>query len=175
MRKMPPPGADALAELAASYRVPLMNYFRQRVNSHEDAEELTQEVFVRLLRRSNLADIKHLEGFAFTTAANLLKDYYRAAARSGRTVTNDDQLHQLPSQNAQPEKITEDRQQLGVLLKALEELPPRCRTVFIMHRFENMPHSEIARRQNISVSAVEKHIANAVLALRKKLERSENA
>lgn len=151
-----------------------MNYFRRRVLSHEDAEELTQEVFVRLLRRNNLADIKHLEGFAFTTAANLLKDHYRAAARTGRTVTNDDLLHQLPSQDAQPEKITEDRQQLGVLMEALEELPPRCRTVFIMHRFEDMPHSQIARSQNISVSAVEKHIANAVLILRKKLERGEN-
>ncbi len=151
-----------------------MNYFRRRVNSHEDAEELTQEVFVRLLRRSSFADIRHLEGFAFTTASNLLKDYYRSSARAGRIVASDDQLRQLPSLDAQPEKITEDRQELGVLLKALEELPPRCRTIFIMHRFEDMPHSEIALRQNISVSAVEKHIANAVLALRKKLETGEN-
>lgn len=174
MQKMPP-RADAIAEFAASYRVALMNFFRRRVRSQEDAEELTQEVFVRLLRRSSLADIRHLEGFAFTTAANLLRDYYRLSARTGRTVSNDDQLHQLASEDAAPEKITEDRQQLGVLLKALEELPPRCRTVFIMHRFEDMPHSEIAQRQNISVSAVEKHIASAVLAMRKKLGRANDA
>jgi RNA polymerase sigma factor (sigma-70 family) len=174
MRKMLPSRADELAELAASYRTPLLNYFRRRVHSHEDAEELTQEVFVRLLRRSHLTDIKHLEGFAFATAANLLKDHYRTSARTARTDTDDEQMRQLPSLEAQPEKITEDRQQLGVLLKALEELPPRCRTIFIMHRFEDIPHSQIARRQNISVSAVEKHIANAVLILRTKLKRGEN-
>lgn len=52
------------------------------------------------------------------------------------------------------------------MLKALNALPPRARQVVILRRFENLTYLQIAARLGISVSAVEKHMARAMAALR---------
>jgi len=54
-------------------------------------------------------------------------------------------------------------------LRVLNELPARCREVFIMHRFKGLSHKEIARQLNISPKTVENHMVNALLFLRKRL------
>lgn len=155
-------------ELVASrFRRPLLQYFERRVRTPEDAEELTQEVFVRLLRRPEVEGIDSIEGFVFITAANLLKDYYRTRTRRGETQS----IHGLdfPSLSPSPAEEAEGKATIGVLLGAIRELPPKCRAAFVMHRFDDVPHTEIARRLGITVSMVEKHIAAAVKQLRKKL------
>ncbi len=166
--------ADAAAissdALAPRFRLPLLRFFERRVKSREDAEELTQEVFVRLLRRPDIEHVANIEGFVFITAANLLKDYYRGRTRRGASRTESIDGVDLESPAPNPRKIVEDRAELRVLLKAIEELSPKCRAVFVLHRLEEIPHAEIARRMGISVSMVEKHIAAALVQLRKRLK-----
>lgn len=154
--------------LAARFRVPLLRYFERRVRTPEDAEELTQEVFVRLLRRPDVDAIENIEGFVFITAANLLKDHYRSLSRrrDARSINGLD----FPSGAQNPAEEVEGKAEIGVLLGAIEALPPKCRAVFVMHRFDEVPHTEIARRLGITVSMVEKHIAAAMKHLRKRLK-----
>jgi RNA polymerase sigma factor (sigma-70 family) len=163
-------GSARFAELDRRFRVPLLAYFGRRVRDIEDAEELTQETFLRLLRRIDLDDVDNIEGFVFITAANLLKDFYRT--RSRRSASSHAPIDSLPiaSADRNPGEIIEDRDELGVLLTAIEDLPPKCRAVFILHRFDEVPQAEIARRLNITVSMVEKHIAAALIQLKKKLK-----
>lgn len=160
-------GADALA---LRFRLPLLRFFERRVQSREDAEELTQEVFVRLLRRTDIVHVANLEGFVFVTAANLLKDFYRGRARRGASKTDSIDDVDLASPHPDPSNVVEDRAELRVLLRAIEELSPKCRAVFVMHRLEEVPHAAIARRMGISVSMVEKHVAAALVQLRKRLK-----
>lgn len=157
--------------LAAQFRAPLLRYFERRVRSPEDAEELTQEVFVRLLRRPDIADIENIQGFVFITAANLLKDHYRRAARRNQTQS----IHGLDFASAAPNPAeqAEGKAELGVLLGAIQSLPPKCRAVFIMHRFDELPHSDIAKRLNITISMVEKHVAAAMKRLRATLKDAQ--
>lgn len=161
------PEAEALA---AQYHQPLLRYFERRVKTTEDAEELTQEVFVRLLRRPEIEGIENLEGFVFITAANLLRDYYRHRARLTKKGMRPIYDLDLPSSAPNQAQIVEDRADLNVLLAAIEKLPVKCRAVFVMHRFDELPHTEIARRMNVTVSMVEKHIALAMKQLRAALK-----
>jgi RNA polymerase sigma-70 factor (ECF subfamily) len=66
-------------------------------------------------------------------------------------------------------QICEAKSELSFLSDAIRSLPPKCQAVFVMHRLEGVPHTEIASRLGITVSAVEKHIASAMLKLRMKL------
>jgi RNA polymerase sigma-70 factor (ECF subfamily) len=64
-----------------------------------------------------------------------------------------------------------DRQELELLTVALRELPERMRHVFVLARFENLPHTQIAHQLRISVSAVEKNLVKAIAHLAIRLER----
>ncbi len=158
-----------IGELAETFRGPLLSFFNRRVRTREDAEELTQEVFLRLLKRPDLGSVTNLEGFVFVTAANLLKDFYRNGARRSRIETALVEGVEIVCDQPSPHDIAEGRSQIGVLLEAIKELKPKCRAVFVLHRFEEMPHSEIARRMGITVSMVEKHLATAMAHLRRTL------
>lgn len=126
-------GAHQLEALAARFRAPLMRYFERRVRTPEDAEELTHDVFVRLLRRTDVDQIDNIEGFVFITAANLLKDHYRARAHRRETQSVNGLDFASLAQN--PAEEAEGKQEIGVLLGAIEALPPKCRAVFVMHRW----------------------------------------
>src|SRR5690625_7198236 len=54
--------------------------------------------------------------------------------------------------------------------KGIEQLPPKCKKVFMMRRFEGKPLKEIARIQNISIRTVESHISKALGMMRESLD-----
>lgn len=162
--------AQRIDTLARRFHAPIFNYFLRRVATADDAEELTQEVFLRLLRRADLEAVGNIEGFVFVTAANLLKDHYRYRSRHGDGKIDSIENMQIISIVPNQQEIVEDRDEVGVLMRAIEELPPKCRIVFRMFRFDEIPQAEIARRLGITVSMVEKHIAAAMIALKKKLK-----
>ncbi len=165
-------GALQMETLAARFHAPLMRYFERRVQTPEDAEELTHDVFVRLLRRPEFDRIENIEGFVFITAANLLKDHYRS--RAHRRETQSINGLDFASSERNPAEEAEGKQEIGVLLRAIQDLPPKCRAVFVMHRFDDVPHTEIARRLGVTVSMVEKHIATAIKHLRKTLKDGDH-
>jgi RNA polymerase sigma factor (sigma-70 family) len=89
---------------------------------------------------------------------------YEQARGQGRHVGIDDLVAQSEAPGA--EQIVAGKQRLKRMLAALNALPPRARQVVILRRFENLTYLQIARRLGISVSAVEKHMARAMAALR---------
>jgi RNA polymerase sigma-70 factor (ECF subfamily) len=72
-----------------------------------------------------------------------------------------------------PERVLLGREAIGHLVRTLEALPVRTRDVFMLRCFEGLKHAEIARLQEISVRAVEKHMAKALEQLGRALEVSE--
>ncbi|WP_313015302.1 sigma-70 family RNA polymerase sigma factor [Brevundimonas sp.] len=156
----------AFAELTRRLRRPLMQFFLRRTCSPMDAEEMVQDLFVRLLRRGDLFSLENVDGYVFEAAANIARDRgrYDQARGQGRHIDIGD----LSAQSEEPgaEQILDGKQRLKRMLAALDALPPRARTVVILRRFENLTHPQIARRLGISVSAVEKHMVRAMAALR---------
>lgn len=159
-------GSDAFAALARRLRSPLLRFFMRRTASRTDAEEMVQDLFVRLLRRADLLSLDNVDGYVFEAAANIARDRgrYELSRGGGRHVD----IETLAAESDEPgaERVVAGRQGLTRMLAVLDALPPRARTIVILRRFENLTYAQIADRLGISVSAVEKHMVRSMSALR---------
>jgi RNA polymerase sigma-70 factor (ECF subfamily) len=162
-----------LAELSVRYRVPLRRFFERRLRNNADPEDLVQEVFVRLVRHSNLNSIAHIGGYVFQIAANVLRDYARR--RAVRAVENGPiSLAEEEFEGGfPPERVLMARESLELLVAALYELPERTRVIFSLYHFESVPQIEISRRLGLPLSTVEKHMSRANLHLLDVLGRAQ--
>lgn len=174
---------DALiARLDARFRGPLMVFFLRRQFARAEAEDLTQEVFLRMVGRDGGEAPENPEVYVFQVAANLLRDRVRRdVARKADAhasldapgdltasgITNHPQL----VEDRGPERVLLAREMLAEALRALDELGERTRHIYILHRLEKMRHKEIAALLGLSVSAVEKHIIRAVAHLAERCGR----
>jgi RNA polymerase sigma factor (sigma-70 family) len=165
-----PPSPES--ELDRCFRAPLLSYFTKRVRSRSEAEDLTQEVFVRLLHHPDRKNGQSLTGYVFTIAANLLRDRAKSPATARQrqcqsldVLGTEDAFSQTLIEHRSPERILAGRQTVHDVLAALAELGERTRDIFILARLENMQHREIAALYGISVSAVEKVMMKAMAHL----------
>lgn len=155
-----------VAALFKRFQPALVRFFERRSFTPADAEDLTQEVFVKITRLDRSVNIWQPEAFLFQIAANVLRDRLRrdSARHRDRHVEFDVEVdgNEVPSE----ESVYEGRESLQRLLAALQGLTPKCRTMFVLHKYEGLSYSEIALRYDVSVSAVEKHMINAMKHLR---------
>lgn len=159
--------AERETELTRRYRrwrPALMSFFLKRVHDHAEAEDLTQDVFARVFGSARCDPEMHA-GYVFQVASNLLRD--RARRFSVRTDYRET-IGSLYGQGIDwldPEKIAAARDALTTLAAGLAELPERTRTIFVLYRVENIDKHLIAESFGISRSAVEKHVARAMVHL----------
>jgi len=162
--------ADLSASLNARFRRPLMSFFLRRVGNRADAEDLTQQVFVRILGSDDGLRIEDAEAFVFKVATNLLRDRARSVGRRGGGVMPLDEavvgeVAREFMEDRSPERVLLGRESLADVLQALDELGQRTRDIFILFRLENMKQREIAAIYGISQSTVEKQVMRATLHL----------
>ena len=149
-------------KMLETLRAPLTGYFRRRVRQQDDVSDLVQEVFVRVSTRGSFDDIENLRGYLFQVAASVLADRQRR-----RTVRHQDAHVEFDPERMRepeigPDRILAGREALAAALAALETMPERTRTIFVLRRLEGLRYLEIATRLGLSVSAVEKHMVRAV-------------
>jgi RNA polymerase sigma factor (sigma-70 family) len=166
--------SDLRERLDARFRGPLMSFFLRRVGNRVDAEDLTQEVFIRLLAAGGRDDIESADAFVFRIAANLLRDRSRKlAVRSGAQLAEID--HGLVSEvtrefldPSNPERALVARETVADVFDALSELGVRTRDIYVLFRLEGVKQRDIGALYGLTAKAVEKHVmrANLHLALR---------
>lgn len=143
----------------------LVRYVHSRVDNSVDVDDIIQEALARLLRYRGDPEVQDVRLMLFRIANNLLTDYYR---RNERQHADGHVALDLAGPLQAPDKPHVDRvaheQTLDRLMRAIARLPPKCRLAFTLSRFDAIPHKEIARRMGVSVKAVEKHLARAMLA-----------
>ena len=137
---------------------------RRRGKSREDAEDLVQQAFLRYETHRLEQDIREPEAFVVRTALNLSIDEDR---RRRRAPFSDRPLENLPLVDSSPrqDEVLDARIRLRRLSEGLDALKPRTRSMLLAQRLEGLSYAEIARREGITVSAVEKQIARAILFL----------
>jgi RNA polymerase sigma-70 factor (ECF subfamily) len=160
-----PAGNAMLEAWAIRYAPALRRYFQKRATASE-AQDLVQEVFLRMQARTTTEPIQNIEGYLFRIAATVLVD--RRRSHDGEPVSIDLDLLSGPAELR--EEISPERELLGkeameLFIAAMEGLPPRTREAFMLHRFEEMTYAAIARKMGISVKTVEKLIARALRQL----------
>lgn len=143
-------------------------FLLKKLGSLEDAEDAAQETFTRMAGHVDTINLKSPKAYLFRIAYNLAGDMLRSRAVRSKYAKYAD-VEAQPSKSQPPDASFEMHQRQQQVEKALAELPPRCREVFMLHRFENLTYRKIAKRLDISPKTVENHIARAILHLRKRL------
>jgi RNA polymerase sigma factor (sigma-70 family) len=162
---------DLLASWHRLYRRPLLRFFERRTRPDVDREDLVQEVFGRLAKRDDLANVDNVEGYLFQTASSVLTDWARRrTVRAGDAhVPLDDEIEDTA---VSPERVLLGREAIEQLGRALAELPERTQTIFALYHFEEVPQRDIAQRLGCSLSTVEKEMSRANHHILKRLGRT---
>jgi RNA polymerase sigma-70 factor (ECF subfamily) len=161
----PCPESDAAA-LANRYGVALRQYFERRLKEPSEAEDLAQEVFLRLTTRQHALETAGTQAqtqaaYIFATARSVLTDKLRrdqARERGAHCGLENADSIETPS----AERVYCGQEAVDRVLQLMQEMSPRAREVFVMHRVEGMAYSEISEALAISVSTVEKHMIAAL-------------
>lgn len=162
--------ASRIADLYQRHFAELVAFLSRRVASRDLATDLVQELFVRLLARKDLvAGVEHERGYLFRSVRHLATEAGRSPR--WRECAPDPDAEPFPDEVPPPETLLEDRQTIDRLVKVVGRLPPRCREVFILHKFDNLSYVEVAKRLGISVGSVEKHMTRALGTCRAEIGR----
>jgi len=110
------------------------------------------------------------DGYVFTAASSVLIDYHRrrVANHAAASVEIDPFL---ASEEPDAQQILEDRQTLRVMLDVISNMGLKRRRAFVLHRFDQLPYSEIAKKMGISPSSVEKYVMAALAELKARMDR----
>lgn len=145
----------------------LMKLLRRQGRSHEDAEDLIQEAFVRLQEYCGRTKVHNEEAFLVHTVSNLAIDQYRRGrilSYAPETLEELDQRTQLVDSAPSPERILAAQQRLDEITRSLSTVSPRTCEIFLAQR-AGFSYEEIAAELDISQRTVQKHIARAMLLL----------
>ena len=149
------------AELARAYAPAIYRLAYARTGSRADAEDIMQEVFVRLLRAGpDFADRAHARAWLLRVAANCANDWFRAPWRR----------REGPLTDALPAPEHED----GGVVEAVLALPAKYRTAVHLYYYEELSVAEIAKITGKSESAVKSRLFRARAMLREALKEDDD-
>ena len=161
---------DAFKRLFDSYKNRLYGYVLAVSHSPYTAEEITQEIFIKLwLCRDILHQVDNLDGYIFTIARHKTLNHLRKAAYDQRLL-RELQVRGVPEDNNVEERalIAEyDR----LMKDALTLLSPQRRLVYQLSRDKGLNHEEIARHLQLSRNTVKNHMVEALRFIRQYLGR----
>jgi RNA polymerase sigma-70 factor (ECF subfamily) len=156
-----------IAQLIKNYDQELRRVMYKRCGCIETAADIAQETYQRMITGNLWQQAENPRALMHRIAANLATDQERRHKVRNRYVENVDFINdELQARDyIDPEQIIASRQRLNHLVEAVNLLPPKCKTVFVLRKFENISHTEIAERLGISRNMVEKHLRNAMQKL----------
>ena len=164
-----PASGQRVAEMFRDLDTTLRGYLRRRMRCREDAEDLAQEVYLRMTRHPDLGQVQCLKAFALQTALNLVRDRSRRSyTRSLRQSVSIEHVELAGGDD--PEQHATHDESLELVMQALSRLPESTCRALVMHRFEGLRYADIAKQLGVSVSMVEKHISAALVVLREFLD-----
>ncbi len=166
--------ASRCDSLMRQYGSALRGYFASRVRNPADVDDLVQEVFVQLLRRTGGDPIEHARHYLFQVASNVLCDYGRKmkVRHHDQHESFDEVLHGL-STDISPERIAMGRESVERVMAALESLSPRTRDIFILRGVRQLKHEEVSHMLGVSTRVVHEHMGKAIRHLSKVFGESQ--
>lgn len=169
------PKQTFLAALEKAHGSRLRRYLAARMRSAApDIQDLTQEVYLRLLRIDNHETIRNPQAYLFTIASHVLHQYaLRRAAQPTTIEIADEAFEPQDLADTDPATQIEIEQRYEKLGQALEQLSPRAYATLLMHRRDGIPLEEIAAQFGVSYSMVKKYLAKALTYCQEQLQEKE--
>lgn len=169
-------GDDAsFAILLDRYRGPVIHFIYRMIQNHPVAEELAQEVFLRVYRsRSTYEPAAKFTTWLFRIATHLALNWLRDGKHEkSQERLDDNEAGEAPrdviDRKPSVEQKLVNRARMEEIRRAIAELPEKQRAAVLMHKYEEMDYSQIAKVLNCSESAVKSMLFRAYETLRAKL------
>lgn len=179
----PAPGGDApaaaeghieprdavLARLFREHNQELIGFLCTRLKSEQDAKEVAQEAYARLLQLDQPGAVSFLRGYLFKTAANLAIDRLRHR-------TTSDAVHRrfdMPGESidvVSAEKRASEKQEAQLAADYLSELPEKVRQAFVLYRVYEMGLQDVAKAMGVTDRMVRYYVMEAMKHVRARLD-----
>jgi RNA polymerase sigma-70 factor (ECF subfamily) len=159
----------ALDEVLRRFWLPLVSYAAHLLRDPDAAEDAVQEALLRFWEaRATWMASDRLGGFLYQATRNICLN--ELDKRRVRTAWTQQQRRSERPQAASPLELTERAQLRALLIKVIDELPPKRREVFVLARFHARTYRDIAEIMDISPRTVANQLSAAVRDLRKRLQ-----
>jgi RNA polymerase sigma factor (sigma-70 family) len=157
------------ASVVSEMRPALVKYFKRKTGNPVEAEDLAQDVLLRALTHPNWKTQDQAKGYIFRTAVNRWRDSLRRRRIRGGTIAWDEAAVEGSNENTRvensPERVLIVGEELDQVVRALEGMNVRTRTVLMLIKLEQMRVATVAEMLGISSSAVAKHLAKGIAQL----------
>lgn len=164
---------DDAITLIESHRDELLGFLVNRVSCPDIAADILQDAFFRLTQFESHDKINNPRAFLYKVVGNMAIDHLRKISREQTRHADEEELQDRADSTPSLERQLYSQQQLAHLKQAIAELPPRCREVFILHKFKHYPYSQIMRELGIAENTVLKHIVKAMEHCRRRMRELE--
>lgn len=152
--------ARTVERLFAEHNRALLRYLAVKLQCEHEAKDIAQEAYVRMLQLESPQTLSHLRAFLYKTASNLAIDRIRFRRMESRKL----QLVFFQSEHASPDssRCAMAREEVNLVMRALQELSPHCRQAFLLQRLDGLGSDEIAERLQTTRRTVQRWIAAAL-------------
>jgi len=152
-----------------TYYERLCNYANTILDDMDESEEMVQNAFLTLWEKRGTIEVHtSLKSYLYRAVYNSSLNRVKHLKVQKKHDSWYKQVATVEHENASEGLIENELD--GMIQRAIDQLPPQCKTVFRLSRFENLSYSEIAQQLGISVKTVENHIIKALRTLREKLK-----
>src|SRR3981081_2581726 len=157
-------------ELVERYQTRLLNFIYRTIGDREKAEDLVQEVFIRVYRHLHRFDrSKKFSTWVYTIASNLAKNELRNRARNPlvlfpavqKNFEDDDRPLQFEDTTSRPDDMYRKRHLREIVEESVAKLPEHHRTVFILRELEGKSYEEIAEITDCNLGTVKSRLNRA--------------
>jgi RNA polymerase sigma factor (sigma-70 family) len=162
--------AEWVEKLFSEYEIALQAFFRRRVRTPQEVPDLAQEVYLRLLRVSDVDAVRDPEAYLFTIAANLIKERAVFVRRQGLSVEISDSFaDELVAETRSPDLDMDHAVCERRLTTVLAELSPKCRAAVVLQYRDGLTYAQIGVRLKVSSNMVKKYLSYALAHCRRRM------
>ncbi|MEP5610947.1 MAG: RNA polymerase sigma factor [Cyclobacteriaceae bacterium] len=153
---------DQLNELFSRYSKRIYNYFLKSTLDRDDSDDLTQELFIRVMKyRKSYKDGQAVQFWVFQIARNMVKDHFR------KMKVHKDQFNPVEVMpEVVEESVDEDREREKQLYRAMKALPDEKRELLVLSKFEGLKYEQIAAMRETSVSNIKVQVHRTLKELK---------
>lgn len=152
-------------EIFNQYYTPIKNFLYYKCGDVALAEDLTQDVFMKVWDKREEVNQDTVKSYLYTIANNMLLN----KLRHDKVVLNFAEKNKDQKNAQSPEYALEEKEFKQKLEQTISNMPEKQREVFLMNRIDELTYKEIAERLELSVKAVEKRMHGALNYLKDKI------
>lgn len=160
---------NAFHQLYKLYFQRVFNFIKYYIRADENCEELVSDVFISVwINREKLKDVEYYDAFIFTIAKNKALNYLDKVSRIPEFVNS--YPLEFSAEESNPEKIILTDELKNIIQKSIDELPEKCKHVFLLSREKGLRYQDIAQVLSISEKTVNAQMVTAIKKIHKALK-----